>query len=113
MLGLAVSAALLVLLLRVVDLNALGDSLRMFDVRMVPLAIALYFAGVWLRSLRWGLLLPHRPSAAELFRALFQGLGSPPCARTLYCASAASSFVTCRFGLAVESNASRIASPTV
>ena len=66
--GLAVSAALLVVLLRAVDLNALGESLGMFDVRMVPLAIGLYFCGVWLRSLRWGLLLPHRPSAAELFR---------------------------------------------
>jgi uncharacterized protein (TIRG00374 family) len=56
------------LLLRAVDLNGLGESLRMFDVRLVPLAIALYFGGVWLRSVRWGLLLPHRPSGAELFR---------------------------------------------
>ncbi len=72
--GVGISALLLGLLLRAVDLQRLGDALRAADLRFVPLAIALYFTGALLRSLRWGLLLP--PGSADvgtLYRALLVG----------------------------------------
>jgi uncharacterized protein (TIRG00374 family) len=42
--------------------------------RLLPVAIVLYFVGVWLRSARWGLLLPeHAVKTSTLFRALVVG----------------------------------------
>jgi uncharacterized protein (TIRG00374 family) len=56
--GLVVSALLLVLLVRAVDIQALSDALKNADLRLVPIAVAPFFIGVWLRSVRWRLLLP-------------------------------------------------------
>lgn len=72
----AISAALLYLVVRSVAsepgqvIAALGAA----DWRFLPLAIALYFVGLWLRSVRWGLLLPeHAVKTGTLFRALVVG----------------------------------------
>lgn len=73
-LGFGISALLLVLLFRSVDVAALGRALAVADFRLLPPAIALYFVGVWLRSRRWGLLLPRDSvPAGALFRALVVG----------------------------------------
>jgi uncharacterized protein (TIRG00374 family) len=51
-----------------------GDVLKS-DWRLIPPAIGLYFVGVWLRSVRWRVLLPeHSVKTATLFRALVVGL---------------------------------------
>ena len=68
LLGLGLSLLFLVLLARVIDVPALGAILAHFDGRLIPLAIGLHFLGVWLRSVRWGLLLPARPGQGALFR---------------------------------------------
>src|SRR5919201_5939255 len=40
----------------------------------MPLAVGLYFAGVWTRSVRWGLLLPQQSvPTTTLFRTLVVG----------------------------------------
>jgi uncharacterized membrane protein YbhN (UPF0104 family) len=73
-LGFGVSTALLALLLRTVDLSRLADDLRDADLRLVAPAVALYFVGLWLRTLRWGLLLPvSGGTTGTLFRALAVG----------------------------------------
>src|SRR5439155_12016874 len=42
--------------------------------RLIVPAIGCYFIGVWLRSARWGLLLPeHTVKTSTLFRALVVG----------------------------------------
>ena len=70
----AISGVLLVLLVRSVDLSSLGSALAATDWRFVPPAIGLYFVGAWLRSARWGLLLPeHSVSTPMLFRVLVVG----------------------------------------
>ena len=70
----AISAVLLVLLVRSVNLSSLGAALAAADWRFVPPAIGLYFIGTWLRSARWGLLLPeHTVSTPKLFRVLVVG----------------------------------------
>jgi uncharacterized protein (TIRG00374 family) len=56
-----------------IDLQALGSAMRIFDVRLVPPAVALYFVGVWLRSVRWRYLLPAPPSTHQLFRVSIIG----------------------------------------
>ncbi|MBV9132080.1 MAG: flippase-like domain-containing protein [Chloroflexi bacterium] len=67
--GLVVSALLVVLLVRAVDLRALSEALNNADLRLVPIAVAPFFIGVWLRSVRWRLLLP---GAAVTTRNLFR-----------------------------------------
>jgi len=74
----AISAALLLLVVNSVrgQSDQLGTALVDASARwqlIVP-AIALYFVGVWLRSARWGLLLPeHHVKISTLFRALVVG----------------------------------------
>jgi uncharacterized protein (TIRG00374 family) len=72
--GLAISALLLVLLVRGVDRQALQAALAAADLRLLPVAIGMYFVAVWIRAIRWRLLLP--PGAAptgDLFKALIVG----------------------------------------
>jgi glycosyltransferase 2 family protein len=41
---------------------------------LLPFAVVLYFIGIWIRSIRWGLLLPeHSVKTSSLFRALVVG----------------------------------------
>jgi uncharacterized protein (TIRG00374 family) len=72
----AISAALLVLLVRTLGEEAaqLPAALAAADWRLIPPAIALYFVGVWLRSIRWGMLLPaYHLRTWVLFQALVVG----------------------------------------
>jgi glycosyltransferase 2 family protein len=72
----AISAGLLYLVvLRVQgDSAALGAALGAADWRLIVPAVGLYFIGVWLRSARWGLLLPeYALKVGTLFRALVVG----------------------------------------
>ena len=56
-LGLAVSLACLWLVFRSLDPAALGAALAQANFLYVLPAIGVYFVGVWLRSVRWKLLL--------------------------------------------------------
>lgn len=72
--GVAVSAVLLALLLKAVDPAQLVDDIRQSDWRLLLPATALYFVGVWVRSIRWSLLLPRETrNQANIFRALIVG----------------------------------------
>ncbi len=80
--GLAVSAACLYLVFASLDPGALGDALgRVNPVFIIP-ALGVFFGGVWLRSLRWRLLLRPALTPAQrgrlgtwaLFRVLVVGL---------------------------------------
>jgi uncharacterized protein (TIRG00374 family) len=72
----AISAVLLVLLAISLGEEAaqLPAALAAADWRLIPPAIALYFVGVWLRSIRWGMLLPaYHLRTWVLFQALVVG----------------------------------------
>jgi uncharacterized protein (TIRG00374 family) len=73
----AISAGLLILLVSSMR-DQLGDipaDVARADWSLIPPAIALYFVGVWVRSMRWSLLLPeHAVKTTTLFRALVVGL---------------------------------------
>ncbi|MCA1644984.1 MAG: flippase-like domain-containing protein [Chloroflexi bacterium] len=72
----ALSAVLLILLVKNVwgEAGQIGDAVGAADWRLIPVAIGLYFLAVWLRSVRWGLLLPeHAVNTLTLFRALVVG----------------------------------------
>src|SRR5919199_436889 len=56
-LGLAISVVCLWLVLRSLDPAALGAALAQANFLFVLPALAVYFFGVWLRSVRWKLLL--------------------------------------------------------
>jgi uncharacterized membrane protein YbhN (UPF0104 family) len=72
--GFGISAVLLALLLRTIDVPTLINDIGSADLRFVLPAIALYFAALWLRSVRWGFLLPvSGRSTSTLFRALTVG----------------------------------------
>ncbi len=70
-LGLAVSAAALVLACRQVDALGLGQALATADPWWVLAAVAGHLVAVGVMAVRWRLLFPTRPGAAPLVRALF------------------------------------------
>jgi uncharacterized protein (TIRG00374 family) len=73
---LAISAILLLLVINSVrgEADQLKDALGSADWRLLIPAIALYFVGVLLRSVRWGMLLPEYGLRLwDLFRALVVG----------------------------------------
>ena len=80
-LGGAISLACLYLVFRALDPATLGAALAQANLFYVLPAVAVYFVGVWLRSLRWRLLLgpvlpPERRakvSTAYLFRIMVIG----------------------------------------
>ncbi|MCC7106408.1 MAG: flippase-like domain-containing protein [Chloroflexi bacterium] len=75
LLGVAISIALLVLALRAIDPRAVAASLANANfVYLVP-AVLVYFVGVWLRGIRWGMLLGcfATLAPARLFRAVVIG----------------------------------------
>src|SRR3954452_7411650 len=85
-LGLAVSLACLWLVFRSLDPAALGAALAQANFLYVLPAIGVYFVGVWLRSVRWKLLLapalradrdlgahPLTPSINRLFHVMVIG----------------------------------------
>lgn len=74
-LGLAISVAFIVLALRGQDLGEVRRALAAADYRYLPGALLLYFAGVWVRALRWRVLLTpvRRLTARELFPVIVIG----------------------------------------
>jgi len=68
-LGLAVSVGFIALALRGQDLEQVRRALGEADYRFLPPALVLYFAGVWVRALRWQALLSpvRRLSVRTLF----------------------------------------------
>jgi uncharacterized membrane protein YbhN (UPF0104 family) len=73
----AISAGLLAMLFYSVhdQLSEIPGDVGRSNWALIPPAIALYFVGVWVRSVRWRALLPeHSPSVPTLFRALVVGL---------------------------------------
>jgi glycosyltransferase 2 family protein len=72
----AISAGLLYLVVRSISAEPgqVIESLVAANWWFLPVAVGLYFIGVWLRSARWGLLLPeHTVKTSTLFRALVVG----------------------------------------
>jgi uncharacterized protein (TIRG00374 family) len=75
LLGVALSVACLVLIARTVSLADVGVSLSHGDPRVLLPALVLYFGGIFVRSVRWGFLLPgRRLGPVLLFRTLVIGL---------------------------------------
>jgi glycosyltransferase 2 family protein len=76
--GLCLSIALLAFLLTTIDLSVARAALEQASFVVIGPAVALYFAGLWLRCLRWGLLIrdPHASGGMHqrrLFPALVIG----------------------------------------
>ena len=72
----AISAILLLLVARSVagEWDDLVAALGAADWRLLIPAVGLYFVGTWLRSMRWGLLLPaYALRTGSLFKALVIG----------------------------------------
>jgi uncharacterized protein (TIRG00374 family) len=57
LLGLAVSAVFLYFAFRGQDFGEIRDALKEANLWWMPAALALYFVGVWIRAIRWRLLL--------------------------------------------------------
>ncbi|MDP9363050.1 MAG: flippase-like domain-containing protein, partial [Chloroflexota bacterium] len=68
-LGVLISAGFLFYAFRGQHLGEVWATLRSFDLRWLPPALLLYFAGVWVRAVRWSVLL--RPLVAVPARAVF------------------------------------------
>ncbi len=68
--GIAISAVFLYFAFRGQDLGEIRDSLRSVELWWLVPALLMYFAGVWLRAVRWSILL--RPLTREVTsKALF------------------------------------------
>lgn len=74
-LGLALSLVFIALAVRGQDLIQVRRALAAADYRYLPLALVLYFAGVWVRAVRWRHLLApvRRMSARGLFPVIVIG----------------------------------------
>lgn len=74
-LGIALSAGLLLLLVREVDLGAVREALGGVRWTLIAAVIGLYFVGVWVRAIRWRLLFrePDGLHLAHLFAATLVG----------------------------------------
>jgi len=73
LLGLAVSAGLLVYFFWDVDLGVVAARLRETLWTFLALSILLAFASLWARAWRWGYLFPPGPRPSHLFRSLLIG----------------------------------------
>lgn len=74
-LGIAISVAFLVFAFRGQDLGSVRDALGKTDYRLLVPALAFYFAGVWIRAVRWSLLLRPVTSikSSQLFPVVIVG----------------------------------------
>lgn len=68
-LGIAMSVAFLAFAFRGQDLGSVRDALGRTDYRLLAPALAFYFAGVWIRAVRWSVLL--RPLGLVSVRDVF------------------------------------------
>lgn len=73
LLGLAVSAALLVYFFRDVDLAVVAGRLRQTLWTFLALSVVLNFVSMWMRACRWYYLFPPGARPTHLFRALVIG----------------------------------------
>src|SRR5882672_2425713 len=71
--GLAITALLLGLLLRMVDTAAVAAAIAVADVRLIPVAVAVYLLAMCIRSVLWRRLLPAAASTATLLQVLIVG----------------------------------------
>jgi uncharacterized protein (TIRG00374 family) len=71
--GVAMSASLVFLLLRTVDTSAVASAVGLADPRPIVLAIVVYIFAMWLRSVLWRQLLPSARSTSMLFRVSIVG----------------------------------------
>jgi len=55
--GLVVSAVFLFVIFRAIDLKEVADALLDIQIIWIPLAIVIYFVGIWVRTARWGTLM--------------------------------------------------------
>jgi uncharacterized protein (TIRG00374 family) len=92
-LGLAISAACLYLVFASLDVAALGAALRQVNPVFIGPALVVFFGGVWLRSLRWRLLL--RPALGPAQRAR---LGAWPLFRVLIIGLTVNNLLPARLG---------------
>jgi uncharacterized protein (TIRG00374 family) len=67
-LGLLLTGILAFMLFRVVDVREIGAVLARADWRLIPLAMGIHVAAMWVRSLLWRRLLPSRPATHTLFQ---------------------------------------------
>ena len=67
--GVGISAAFLLYAFHGQNLDDVWAALKRVDLRWLPPALALYFAGVWVRALRWSVLL--RPVVRARAGAIF------------------------------------------
>jgi len=74
-LGFAISLAFLAFAFRGQDLGEVRRALRQTDYRLLVPALALYFTGVWIRAIRWSVLLRPivRLSARQVFPVVVVG----------------------------------------
>jgi uncharacterized protein (TIRG00374 family) len=73
LLGLAVSAGLLVYFFWDVDLGVIATRLRETLWTFLALSVALNFVSMWVRARRWAYLFPPGPRPSHLFRSLLIG----------------------------------------
>jgi uncharacterized protein (TIRG00374 family) len=72
-LGLAVSAGLLVYVFRDIDLRVIASHLRGTIWTFLALSVVLNTMSMWARAWRWSFLFPPGPRPTHLFRALLAG----------------------------------------
>ncbi len=73
--GILISAAFLYLAIRGLDLGTLWVSIKSIDIIWILPGIAIYFIGVWARSVRWSILLKgkYSPPPSQLFPSICIG----------------------------------------
>lgn len=74
--GILISAVFLYLAFRGQDIGEIRDALLESNLWWLPVALALYFVGVWIRAVRWHILLrpvSERTTARELFPIVIVG----------------------------------------
>lgn len=65
--GLVISLAALAVLFSLIDLEEVGDSLRLADFRLLPLAVLGFLGTVFARSLAWRMILREQISVSKAF----------------------------------------------
>lgn len=76
LIGILISAVFLYLAFRGQDFGEIRDALLESNLWWLPVALALYFVGVWIRAVRWHILLrplSERTTARELFPIVVVG----------------------------------------
>jgi uncharacterized protein (TIRG00374 family) len=77
-LGLGISSVFIVFFLRNTDFSGVGDAFAAADIALILIAIGVYFAGLYVRAIRWHYLLRHvKPIAPhKLFPIMAIGFGT-------------------------------------